>query len=170
MTGRTHILGGVTAGLIYTTFFMPENMLLFGGTVALSTIGGLMPDIDHPSSKAGKKAGPLSTIINKIFGHRGFLHTPLFIFLFFILFFYFLTNKNLNYYTPLLYGYCIGYVSHLFLDLLTVSGIPLFFPFFKKKISITKLRTGGIGEDVTRGLIVIVLIALTINAGTIFIF
>ena len=96
MTGRTHILGGVTAGLIYTTFFMPENMLLFGGTVVLSTIGGLMPDIDHPSSKAGRKEGIFSTIINKIFGHRGFLHTPLFIFLFFILLNYFLINKNLN--------------------------------------------------------------------------
>ena len=169
MTGRTHILGGVTAGFIYTTFFVPDDMLLFGGTVALSTIGGLMPDIDHPSSKAGKKAGIFSTVINKIFGHRGFLHTPLFIFLFFILLNYFLINKDLNYFTPLLYVYCVGYVSHLFLDLLTVSGILLFFPFSKKKISITKLKTGGIGEDVTRGLLVIILIMLAINAGTIFI-
>lgn len=39
-------------------------------------------------------------------------------------------------------GIGVGYISHLFLDALTVSGVPLFQPWLKKNIKIANLKTG----------------------------
>lgn len=45
---------------------------------------------------------------------------------------------------PTLLVYIVGgYVSHLLADMLTVSGIQLFFP-FKWRLNLLRLRTGGV--------------------------
>ena len=155
MTGNTQLLGGITAGVASAALLYSDNILLSGGAIALSAVGGLMPDIDHPLSKAGKKAGIFSVLINRIFGHRGLLHTPFFLFVSFFIFYLFLNQLNLSFYYPLLFGYCIGYTSHLFLDSITVSGIPLLYPFYKKKKSLIKMKTGGMGEYIIGALLLI---------------
>ena len=57
----------------------------------------------------------------------------------------------LKVYIPITHGtyleWCIiglitGYLSHLFLDSLTESGVPLLYPFFKFRFRLMKLRTG----------------------------
>lgn len=45
------------------------------------------------------------------------------------------------FYNLLVMGLSIGIVSHLLLDMMTVSGIPLFFPFSTRGISIAKFKT-----------------------------
>ena len=43
--------------------------------------------------------------------------------------------------TDIIDGFFIGIFSHLFLDSLTVSGIPLLYPFSKKKYKLLRLKT-----------------------------
>ena len=56
----------------------------------------------------------------------------------------------------------IGYVLHLVGDMFTKSGIPLFGPFSKRKVSLFPMRTGGDLEALIGGLLGIstVLLAL----------
>jgi len=43
-------------------------------------------------------------------------------------------------------GLTVGYATHIFADLLTVRGCPVFYPFSKKNINIMKIKTGTLGE------------------------
>lgn len=200
MDGKTHQLGGVCFGLITTAvlFEVPPTFstLLMGGTImATSAIGALVPDIDHPQSKAGKKIGFLSSWISKGFGHRGLIHSPFFALLLlfvalltyplmipFLKIWYWiggllvllsfkkimrgrkksgldwigwgialfvlwsLTPEIEPYLQPMylygMVGFFVGYLSHLFLDALTVAGVPLFAPISQKKYRLLKLKTG----------------------------
>lgn len=45
-------------------------------------------------------------------------------------------------------GLAIGYVTHIFADLLTVRGCPVFYPFSKKNFNIMKIKTGTLSEYV----------------------
>jgi inner membrane protein len=45
------------------------------------------------------------------------------------------------------FGFFIGYLSHLFLDVLTKRGVRLFWPFFKFKIGFG-IKSGGLVEEV----------------------
>ncbi len=118
-------------GLLFLKFFM-NNWIIFLLIVCLSST---LADIDYPKSKIGKNIKLFSWLLNKIFGHRGFLHTiyPV-IFVFLLLIF---LKQNL-----FGYAFLIGYSSHLFLDILTKQGIKLFYPIFKFRIK-GFIRSGG---------------------------
>ena len=77
MTGKTHIIGGITASLAFAQTSNYDAVLLVGAGV----VGALIPDICHSGSKIGKKLPLLSKIISAIFGHRTFTHSLLFLFL-----------------------------------------------------------------------------------------
>jgi inner membrane protein len=64
------------------------------------------------------------------------------LFCFFLSFLLFLIDKVSA------FGFFVGYLSHLFLDFLTKEGIFIFWPVFNKKISLLKLKTGGILEEI----------------------
>ena len=56
-------------------------------------------------------------------------------------------NKfNLGLYKPMLFGYITGYTSHLLLDFLTKAGIPIFYPFSRKRYHLLSIKSGGIAE------------------------
>lgn len=153
MLGKTHRLGGITTGIVtavalgtHSQFLDNELYLavpiIFGGMV-----GGLMPDVDHPGSTMGKKLKPISLIVNKLFGHRGFTHTFLALVLSSLPIFF------LSVYLPVEWGlqrmlvsygigYAVGYLNHLLLDALTPAGIPFLFPFTTKDLHLAKIPTG----------------------------
>lgn len=115
-------------------------LILFGGM-----IGGILPDIDHPGSKIGRATKPLSIVINKLFGHRGATHSLLAALLVMYGLFMlssFVPNDIKGFYSPFAIGISVGYVSHLILDMLTVSGIPLFLPITRKVFRIGRLKSG----------------------------
>jgi inner membrane protein len=119
MTKKSHILIGFSFGL------------LFNVNPLLSMVGSLIPDIDIIWGRYFKN--------NFWFSHRGFTHhfiIPLV--LLFLAAFY----ENLSF---ILLPISIGYFSHLFADLLTINGIPLFFSYYPR-ISIRLLKTGSIIE------------------------
>lgn len=121
MMFRTHLAFSLFIGLALIKILNVENQILF---LVFLLFFAVFPDIDEKSSKISKRIKFLSYPINFIFSHRGFFHTVYFPLALFLLF---LSIDE----TILGISVVAGYLSHLFLDSLTKSGIRIFKPFFK---------------------------------------
>lgn len=139
MTGTSHIIFGTATGVIAS--FLSPSLSLFH--LPLISFSSLLPDIDSSSSKIGKKV----KWVGKVFGHRGFFHTPFFLSLFFLI-----PNEGIK------LSFVIGIASHLFLDLMNRGGVRLFWPISEKKFRIANLKCGTWGESA----IVLLLIGIEI--------
>lgn len=146
MTGKSHLVCGIFGGLTYGVISGDFSSSVLIPTIITSAIGGLTPDIDSPNSKIGRKIKPISWLANRLCGHRGLIHTPFFVAIVscLILTLMFISNNINNYY--LLISFVIGYTGHLLLDTFTVEGIMWLYPFNKKKIHFTNIKTGSIFE------------------------
>ena len=131
MLFKTHIVFSLAVYFILSNFIEMPTFVL--GFVLLSTV---FVDIDIKNSKFGNHwyFRPLQWITK----HRGFLHSLIFAIL------SSLVIGSLNLWAG--FGFFVGYISHLFLDCWTKSGIRLFWP-FKWKIK-GFIKSGGIIEDV----------------------
>ena len=119
MMFRTHLAFAFLIGLIFLNFFSFEfNKYLFLSIILVSSI---IPDVDLSGSKIGRRIKPLSNIFNFLFGHRGFLHSLLFVLILFLIFIF--VKKEI-----LGLALFLGFFSHLFLDSLTKEGIRFFYP------------------------------------------
>ncbi|MFC6037907.1 metal-dependent hydrolase [Paenisporosarcina macmurdoensis] len=138
MTGKTHIIGGLAASLAFAQVTSYDPVLLVGAGV----IGAVLPDICHGGSKIGRAFPVVSKVINKIFGHRSFTHSLLFLVLIAVFMDSFVTNE------AVIAGILVGMGSHLVLDMATKNGIKLLFPLtIRVRFPITT-RTGGTVEHV----------------------
>jgi len=149
---RTHAAVGILVALIFINFFSLEHPFLFFSIVFLSA---LLPDMDIPSSKIGKKIKPISWFLNFMFGHRKIFHSLFFSFLFFIL----LILMFENYIGA---GFFLGYCVHLIVDGLTVRGIKPFYPLSSFKIN-GPLRSGGLMDYLLFFIIVLGIIVLFLS-------
>ena len=158
MNAPTHIAGGMTASAVYllaTNSNLPPYLTL--AALSLGAVGGLLPDIDHPSSTISKVLKPISFIVTKITSHRGIFHAPLFYLVLFALTFWICPAKYQIWGNVL---FC-GIASHLILDFLNSAGIPLFFPLDKEKRNLLRIKTNGAGEMFIRFILYIVCIFLS---------
>lgn len=150
MTGKTHQVGGLTAGIIATALIFDNptdiGVVLIGVPLILCSIfASLLPDLDHPGSILGKKVRFISCPLSRLFGHRGFIHSPLLCLAIGVLMHSFYPSIPSNFqptYLGMSLGITIGFASHLFLDALTKTGVPLFSPISNKKYRLMKLHTG----------------------------
>jgi len=133
MMFRTHLIFAFLIGLIFLDF-SNVNKYLF---LILVLISGIIPDIDYPKSKIGRKFFLISKPLNFLFGHRNFLHSLFFVFFICALIYLFFKG----YWIPVFLGYC----SHIFLDCLTKRGVAIFYP-FKFKIRWI-IETGKFSEN-----------------------
>ena len=126
MTAPNHITGGfaitgVIAALLDINIL--EDKLLIGVVI----LGSLLADIDHNKSLIGKIAFPISTFIQRHYGHRSITHSLLaLVGLSTIV--YLIQGAHCPE-TPITTVFGIAYSSHLVLDMLTLQGIPLLYPF-----------------------------------------
>lgn len=139
------MLFGFLLGLFALDFLDINNKLLFLG---LSVLGSVFVDIDSSESFIGSKIKPISWLINKIFGHRGFLHTIFIPLLILIISTYF-GYKELG------FGFSLGYISHIIIDCFNINGIKIFRPFSDFHIG-GFIRTGGFLEKIFFLLLLIV--------------
>jgi inner membrane protein len=103
-------------GLLFVDDFS-ENKVLF---LFLVLISGMLPDIDHPRSKIGKKFWFLSKPFSFLFGHRKLFHS---VFLAVIL--GVVIWKSLGiWWMPIF----LGYFSHILIDGFTLEGINFIYP------------------------------------------
>lgn len=88
MIGKTHIVGGITLASIglcacaistvnYNDRFFAYKNLFPVGVLIGSTLGSLLPDIDHEGSTISKKLKVIAKIASKTTEHRGITHTLL---------------------------------------------------------------------------------------------
>ncbi len=115
MTAGTHLAGAaLTASLLRG---MGVEVGLLEG-VALAW-GSVMPDLDTTTSGPGRFVRPLSSFLERRFGHRTLTHSLPFLLALALLL---LPLHRAN---PSVYwAFLAGYLSHLLLDTLNVNGVP----------------------------------------------
>lgn len=132
----------------------PASLLSFFSSLLL---GALIPGIDHANSALGRRIKPFSLLVQHLAGHRGITHTPAAWLVLTVLLFAIAALLDPAFHF-LVAGLSLGYASHLFLDCLTVGGIPAAWPAKSIKVRYTAglFKTGSIGEHVfIAGLIVL---------------
>lgn len=140
MEGRTHIIGGISAGMAYLHFggSVDEDVLFLGGLI----FGAMLPDIDHTSSRIGRAVPYIDNFISSVFGHRTLTHSLLFLILGYWLF------HILSWPESLEIGILLGILSHIILDMLTVQGVKFLWP-VRIRVGVPfGIRTGGSIEKV----------------------
>jgi endonuclease YncB( thermonuclease family) len=86
----------------------------------------ILPDADYPKSWLGHQLGSISENLNRLFGHRSFLHSLLALILFTLAFglpLWWITGRSSS-----MIAVGVGYGSHLFADMMTLGGVQLFWP------------------------------------------
>jgi inner membrane protein len=102
----------------------------------LFLISSLLPDFDEIKSKISGKFKFSSWLINIFISHRGLLHSVWIPFLIYLFLFFWDMN--------LAVAASLGYLSHIILDCLTVSGIKILWPLQKKLRGF--IKSGGLTE------------------------
>lgn len=155
MVGKSHLMVGLTAGVVLDSFAQITGPHLVGtSNISLSLIidkalfyvmvgfGALLPDIDNARSTLGKKLGWISKEIQHTFGHRTLFHSFLGLICGSVIA---LGLQQLIQYLLLTRGYTIpahvisdlhivfiavlfGCIMHIAADGLTEEGVPLFWP------------------------------------------
>jgi inner membrane protein len=121
MMFKTHMAFAFLIAVLSLRFLNPANQLLFA---FILLIGAAFPDIDHPRSRMGQLAWPLS----HIFEHRGFFHS--FFAIAALTFLLFLISGSMLYSIAFL----LGYASHILTDALTPQGIAPLHPLLKFRL------------------------------------
>ncbi len=159
MRGKTHLVGGLTAGIITSSVCG----LTLGQTIimtAASGLGGLVPDIDQGNSIITQRTSVVGWAASRTFNHRGVLHTPAaYIIINTILGMIF---KNINA-GLFITGMFIGELSHLALDSLNKVGIMWLWPVSKRRFNILAVSSGGRADKVTRMVCMIVIFMLILK-------
>ena len=122
MNGITHGSAGVCMGCALS---LSMNLPLGPGlcTIATALLGSMFPDIDIPYSTVGRVTRPISTLIQRIFGHRTLFHS----FTLYGLAFY-LAMVFWPEYVQFYIAFICGVGSHLVLDMMNPSGIQILWP------------------------------------------
>lgn len=142
MMYRTHVVAGSLCGFVLSRF-LPLDAINQALVVAMSILGSLIPDIDHPRSYLGRRLIVFSFGFNKLFGHRKLLHSPVFYGILFAI----LALLNVVNIVTLL-SLLVGILSHILLDMLNPQGVPIFYPISKKHYRILSIRTSSLTETV----------------------
>lgn len=101
--------------------------MAIGGAVAL------LPDIDHPQAPIRRKLGWLGNLIFGRLKHRGITHSLIAIVA--------IGAASFTALPPLIgVVVVIAYLSHILADMVTVSGLPVFWPYKKESYHILPRR------------------------------
>lgn len=135
---------GAAMGMILVAAWPAAWLPLASGAL----IGAMLPDIDHPQSKLGRKARPLSDIVYATMGHRAGTHSLLFVLV--------LSALVSLFSLPASVGLAAGLLLHLIGDAVSYSsgrrlttrgvGVPLGWPFVNERAGIRIVVVDGVAE------------------------
>jgi inner membrane protein len=155
MEGKSHLLVGLTAAVVFDSFVHLSGDPITGGkavTLGLLSskaiyyfsvgVGALLPDIDNARSTMGRKLGVISKGIQALTGHRTFFHSLLGLvvcsglafgagkLVVYLLGLRGIVPSDLFLDASVLVGLSVlfGCVMHIAADALTIGGVPLFWP------------------------------------------
>lgn len=156
MNKLTHMAtGAVAAGVALRSVdaILPGYDLAKCVFIAGCVIGSVLPDIDSTQSSIANKnitTAAVSTLAEATFGHRGFLHTPVFLLVLaaatYDIFRRFTNagNKNTAAFAFVVgVSIIIGWLFHLLLDLFNEKGIMLLYPFTTKRFHFPHTTTSN---------------------------
>lgn len=144
MTGKRHLQLGTVMGLTgYAALAQSYGMKGAGIFGIGCIIGSLFPDIDLPNTKISKYVPIIPKLLNTLFGHRGFIHTPVFMLLIDLALYFGLSKDMLM--ILFIVGFDFGFLAHLIQDMFNYKGIMLLWP-VKKRFRLLKARCGN-GSD-----------------------
>lgn len=141
MKGTSHLTCGLMAGFGYAVLGMCLDNLTPPQAITVAVAAGvasLVPDIDMPNSKLGRKIKPISKTIHKLFGHRTLTHSILWLIPLIILS---VKTIGTEYFCVVL-GTTLGFVSHILSDVMTRGGVPLLWPYSRKRYHLTNINSG----------------------------
>lgn len=150
MNGGTHMLIGLTTGAAVAAYFHVPPFLPVVTLLAVSVLGSVLPDIDHPASFISRRVGLLGWPF-RLFSHRGFTHSILAT----LILAFALTYIEAP--APLGMALLLGYLSHLLADSMTRAGIRLLWPW---RIRVGLPRPLAVGSQI-EGLIGILAMILS---------
>ncbi|HZO74195.1 MAG TPA: metal-dependent hydrolase [Ktedonobacteraceae bacterium] len=155
MEGRSHLLIGLTAGVVLDSMIhLSGDPLTMAKAIPLVLLvkkavyyfavgfGALLPDIDNARSTLGRRMGVVSKEIQHLAGHRTFFHSILGLIFGSLLaigleqvVIYLLSQHGLSLPAQLVgashlvfFGVLFGAIMHIAADALTQGGVPLFWP------------------------------------------
>jgi inner membrane protein len=158
MVGKSHLLVGLTAGVVFDSFAHVSGPSLVGtGSISLALVidkaifyvmvafGALLPDIDNARSTLGKKLGWMSREIQHVVGHRTLFHSFLGMIcgsaialgmqqlIQYLLFSrgYIVPANVINDSHIVFIAVLFGCIMHIVADGLTREGVPLLWPMHK---------------------------------------
>ncbi|WP_051201848.1 metal-dependent hydrolase [Ferrimonas senticii] len=160
MNGRHHAAIAI-ASWVAAAPYLPGDLaapfagpLGYAGGLLLCWLGGLLPDLDTPTSKMGRCLPGLSHAVHWLFGHRGFTHSLLLPLSVVIAFELLQQPLPLSWLLPL----AIGWSSHIIADMFTPAGVPVLLPVvvkFKLPLASNDLYERGI-----TGVLVVLLLSV----------
>ena len=118
----------------------------------IAGIGGLLPDLDHPQSVLGRRLWFISVPLSALVGHRGFTHSLVAVVIMLTILVIFTSVADYAFLSWMVAPLCVGYLSHIFGDFLTPSGVPLFYP-RRRNYSLNLFSTGDVQETLIVGAI-----------------
>ncbi|MDB5372820.1 MAG: metal-dependent hydrolase [Belnapia sp.] len=145
MMAGSHVALGAAAWMAAAPYF--GQPALEPLALGLAVLGGLLPDVDHPKSWVGKRLRPVSDVVAGVFGHRGITHSLLAV----VACWWVLRHQAVP--AAVAAPVVVGYLSHLFGDLLTPGGLRLSWP-FKGTWALPICRTGSAFEPLVVALLV----------------
>lgn len=136
MVGKTHLAVGFATGI---GVCIAGNLPPLAGAIVIAEcgLGSLLPDIDQRNSTISKKVKPVGVVANAVAGHRTIFHNPLFYLILGLL-----AWKMSPAYMPHVISLLIGVATHLFMDALNPSGIPV----VGFRLHLCNIHTGSSGD------------------------
>lgn len=166
---KTHIVGGIALGYILfnkvpelnVDMAQSKNLIIVTSGLIL---GSLFPDIDHKNSYLSRKIRPLSNITSKIFKHREFTHSIIGTAVFSYMMYFILSKMKIDakYVNMFTISFTIGIISHILLDIITVAGVVLFYPLYKKRIRIALFKSNGYSKMDSKEMILMIILILLV--------
>lgn len=127
MTLPVHVVGGffltgVAGALSGVSIVEPLG-------IAVTVVGSVLPDIDHTKSPVGRIVPPLSRWLNRRHGHRNLTHSAVFTAVLCLVLAVIESSITGQSHYTLIFG--LAYSSHILLDMFTLHGVGLFYPFVR---------------------------------------
>ena len=127
MNGTQHYSLGLAVGymgaLTYTDVPIQQAEIILA-----CCAGSLYPDLDNPNSILGHILWPVSKIINRISGHRGFFHSLVNVLISSTLLYFLLSSFGILIPFPITCAFFAGFLLHLLQDSFTRMGVPCLWP------------------------------------------
>jgi inner membrane protein len=149
MTAPNHLTGGIVFTGLFCSFF---SVNIFANPIFITAtlFGSLLPDIDHTKSWIGKAFYPIAKWLSVNYGHRTITHSVFFLIGICLLSFFIEKNFRADYSVSIILFFSV--LSHLIFDMVTLQGIPLFYPFYKNPCVLPanpemRIRSGNIRQE-----------------------